>query len=48
MALQTPSKSAFQYLFASGQDDALVTLCGFDHQIFAAINALFEDDRALL
>jgi hypothetical protein len=41
-ALQTPSESAFQYLFNSGQDDALVTLCGFDHQSFATINALFE------
>jgi hypothetical protein len=41
-ALQTPSESAFQYLFDSGQDDALVTLCGFDHQSFAAINALFD------
>ena len=41
-ALQAPSKSAFQYLFKSGQDDALVTLCGFDHQSFATINALFD------
>ena len=40
-SLQAPSQSAFQYLYDSGQDDALVTLCGFDHQSFASLHALF-------
>jgi hypothetical protein len=47
-ALQMPSESAFQYLFDSGQDDTLVTLCGFHpHQSFAAINALFDVEYRL-
>jgi hypothetical protein len=31
-ALLPPSQSAFAHLFNSGQDDALVTMRGFDHQ----------------
>jgi len=40
--LMPPSQSAFQYLFNSGQDDALVTLCGFDHASFNDLHALFK------
>jgi hypothetical protein len=41
-ALLPPSQSAFMYLYNSGQDDALVTLCGFNHASFSALLALFE------
>jgi hypothetical protein len=41
-ALQTVADSSFCRLFASGQDDALVTLCGFDHASFRCLLALFE------
>ena len=41
-ALLPPSQSAFMFLYNSGQDDALVTLCGFDHASFSALLALFE------
>jgi DDE superfamily endonuclease len=41
-ALLHPSQSAFSFLFHSGHDDALVTLCGFDHASFAAIHQRFE------
>jgi hypothetical protein len=40
-SLHAPSQSAFQHLYNSRQDDALVTLCGFDHQSFASLHALF-------
>jgi hypothetical protein len=29
-----PSNSAFMYLFSAGQDDALITMTGFDHATF--------------
>ena len=41
-ALQPMGDSAFSRLFASGQDDALITLCGFDHTSFRSLLALFE------
>ena len=41
-ALLPPSESAFMHLFNSGQDDALITLCGFDHESFAMLLNLFE------
>jgi len=41
-ALLTPDKSPFAYLFHSGQDDALVTLCGFDYTSFERIHVLFK------
>jgi hypothetical protein len=41
-ALLPPSQSAFMYLYNSGQDDALVALCGFNHASFSALLALFE------
>jgi hypothetical protein len=42
-ALLPPSQSAFQYLYDSGQDDALVTLCGFDHAAFNQLHILFKE-----
>ena len=41
-SLLPPSRSAFMYLFNSSQDDALVTLCGFDHNAFNALWSLFD------
>ena len=41
-ALQPVANSSFCRLFASGQDDALITLCGFNHASFATLLALFE------
>jgi DDE superfamily endonuclease len=41
-SLQPVADSAFCRLFASRQDDALVTLCGFDHASFRCLLALFE------
>ena len=41
-ALHHPRQSAFAKLFNSGQDDALVTLCGFDHQTFASLHEMFK------
>lgn len=41
-ALLNPNESAFEFLFNSGQDDALVTLCGFDHQSFATLHNRFK------
>ena len=41
-ALLHPSHSPFTKLFDSGQDDALVTLCGFDHISFAALHDKFR------
>jgi hypothetical protein len=41
-ALLPPAKSAFEVLFTSGQEDALVTLCGFDHASFAMIHTPFR------
>jgi len=40
--LMPPSQSAFQYLYKSGQDDASVTLCGFDHASFNDLHAFFK------
>ena len=42
-ALLPPSQSAFNKLYDSGQDDALITLCGFDHTSFNALHDLFKD-----
>ena len=41
-ALLPPAQSAFEVLFTSGQEDALVTLCGFDHASFAMIHTPFR------
>jgi hypothetical protein len=40
-ALLQPAQSSFEVLFTSGQDDALVTLCGFDHTSFELLHAPF-------
>ena len=42
LSLQPPSKSAFIFLFESKQDDALITLCGFDHASLQALHDLFS------
>jgi hypothetical protein len=41
-ALLHPSQSSFQHLFNSGQDDTLITLCGFDHISFASLHSRFK------
>jgi DDE superfamily endonuclease len=41
-SLQPAANSSFSRLFASGQDDALITLCGFNHASFTTLLALFE------
>ena len=41
-ALLPPQASAFTALFNSGQDDALITLCGFDHASFTMLLGLFK------
>jgi DDE superfamily endonuclease len=41
-SLQPIANSSFCRLFASGRDDALITLCGFDHTTFTSLLALFE------
>jgi DDE superfamily endonuclease len=43
-SLLPPSESAFARLFESGQDDALVTICGFDHVSFARLHSKFKDE----
>jgi hypothetical protein len=37
-----PSKLSFAKLFDSGQDNVLVTLCGFDHTSFTSLHAKFK------
>jgi hypothetical protein len=39
-SLQPVANSSFYRLFASGKDDALITLCGFDHTTFSSLLAL--------
>jgi hypothetical protein len=41
-SLQPAANSSFSRLFASGQDDALITLCGFNHAAFTTLLTLFE------
>jgi hypothetical protein len=41
-ALQNSDESAFWTLFHSGHDDALITLCGFDHASFTSLHQLFK------
>jgi hypothetical protein len=41
-ALLAPTQSPFEVLFNSGQDDALVTLCGFDHASFESLHTPFR------
>ena len=41
-SLQAVTNSSFCRLFASGQDDALISLCGFDHATFNSLLYLFE------
>jgi hypothetical protein len=43
-ALLPPSQSPFSHLFNSGQEDALVTLCGFDHRSFSTLHDKFKVD----
>ena len=40
-ALQSPKESAFVTLFESGDDQALITLTGFDHATFHDLHTLF-------
>jgi hypothetical protein len=42
LSLHHPELSSFSRFFNSGQDDALVTMCGFDHASFAILHAKFE------
>lgn len=42
ISLLDPQESAFEKLFQSKQDDALITLCGFDHAAFGELLSLFE------
>jgi len=41
-ALHHPSESSFAKLFNSLQDDALITMCGFDHASFASLHEKFK------
>ena len=41
-ALHDPLNSAFMHLYRSMQDDALITLCGFDHAAFNRLLTLFR------
>ena len=41
-ALQHPLSSPFWTLFNSKHDDALITLCGFDHASFELLHQLFK------
>ena len=41
-ALMAPHSSPFMHLFNSGQDDALITLCGFDHRTYRLLLELFD------
>lgn len=41
-SLFPPSESAFMRLYNSGQDDALVTICGFNHDSFSKLLDLFD------
>jgi len=41
-ALQHPSMSAFSVLYGSGSDQALLTLCGFDHRSMQFLHDLFH------
>ena len=43
-SLLPPGESAFAQLFESGQDDALVTICGFDHVSFASLHSKFKEE----
>ena len=40
-ALQSPKESSFVTLFESGDDQALITLTGFDHVTFQELHNLF-------
>jgi hypothetical protein len=49
-ALLQPAQSSFEVLFTSGHDNALVTLCVFDHTSFELLHAPFRilfDDYSL-
>ena len=41
-ALQAPENAPFWNIYNSGQDDALITLTGFNHRYFAELHALFQ------
>ena len=41
-ALQHPLSTPFWALYNSKQDDALITLCGFDHASFELLHQLFK------
>jgi hypothetical protein len=40
-SLRLPHQSPFRFLFDSGQDDGLITLCGFDHASFNSLLQIF-------
>jgi hypothetical protein len=42
LSLHHPQESSFAKFFNSGQDDTLVTMCGFDHTSFAILHAKFK------
>jgi DDE superfamily endonuclease len=41
VSLRMPNRSPFRYLFNSFKDDALITLCGFNHKTFNDLLVLF-------
>ncbi len=41
-ALQHPSMSAWAFLYGSGNDQALITACGLDHDAFRGLLEIFE------
>jgi hypothetical protein len=41
-ALLPPHRAPFMHLFNSKQDDALVTVCGFDHRAFECLHSRFK------
>lgn len=41
-SLHEVGSSSFCRLFASQQDDALITMCGFDHASFSSLLVVFE------
>ena len=41
IALHFPMMSAWSHLFGSGNDQALITVCGVDHHVFSELRAQF-------
>ena len=42
IAIQAYHKSAFYYMFNSGDDQALLNCCGVDHKVFRQLLHLFQ------